>query len=136
MAGLIKGLSQKDYMAKWYLDNKATKLAKARKKMADRTKWAADYGGGKCKWPRCDVTDPFILAHHHRNPKTKLFEISYALTRPLRYSDRKIKAEIRKCDLYCLNHHAYADQQLDNERIATYADAKTSTDDEAEQFGS
>lgn len=50
----------------------------------------------------CGEDEPCALQFHHRNPKSKLFEVSRAGTRSL----EEVKKEIKKCDVLCANCHA------------------------------
>ena len=58
--------------------------------------------GGKCE--RCGYDKSiYALCFHHRNPQTKLFELSMNSGSA---SWEKYQAEAKKCDLLCLNCHA------------------------------
>ena len=50
----------------------------------------------------CGEDEPCCLHFHHRNPGSKLFEVSRAGTRSL----EEVKKEIAKCDVLCANCHA------------------------------
>ena len=58
------------------------------------------------KWFRqcayCDENEPRALHFHHRDPKSKKFNISKATD----YSLNQVRAEMEKCDLVCANCHA------------------------------
>ena len=52
---------------------------------------------------RCSESDPVALDFHHRDPATKSFEVSAAVSRadPVNAA----RAEIAKCDVLCANCH-------------------------------
>lgn len=51
---------------------------------------------------RCEFNEhSCALDLHHRDPKTKKFEVTQNMTR----SWAKIKAELAKCDVLCANCH-------------------------------
>lgn len=61
---------------------------------------ALEYLGGKCKtcgYNKCSRA----LSFHHRDPKTKLFEISGGHARKW----ESVEQELDKCDLLCQNCH-------------------------------
>ena len=61
--------------------------------------------GGKCI--KCGYSkSPSALCFHHRNPKTKKFNVSG--TNLTRIARKKVEAEVRNCVVYCLNCHAEA----------------------------
>lgn len=43
----------------------------------------------------------YVMDFHHRDPKTKSFDVSKAHTRSL----KSLRAEIAKCDVLCANCH-------------------------------
>ena len=65
-----------------------------------------EVAGGKCQrcgYDRCIQA----LEFHHRNPKTKHFNVSGAHT----VAWSRILAEVKKCDLLCANCHAETESQ-------------------------
>lgn len=58
-----------------------------------------EYKGGKCI--QCGITDPDMLAFHHRNEDDKSFIISWNRQKTW----DKLKLELDKCDLLCMNCH-------------------------------
>lgn len=56
--------------------------------------------GGQCP---CGVDSPECLQYHHRDPSTKLFDISAGVRRG--FSISKLNREVAKCDLICANCH-------------------------------
>jgi hypothetical protein len=62
--------------------------------------------GKVCK--RCGFDDPRALVWHHRDPFKKSFSISQWLgynKSPSSENVKRLKAEIKKCDLICANCH-------------------------------
>lgn len=62
---------------------------------------SVEYKGSQCSlcgYSKCIAA----LQFHHRDPATKLFNISHCHTR----SWESIKAELDKCDILCANCHA------------------------------
>jgi len=55
------------------------------------------FGCSRCGYRKCTAA----LDFHHRDPKTKIF----AIGRRLSESIKKLKDEIRKCDIICANCH-------------------------------
>ena len=52
---------------------------------------------------KCGVTVPYVLTFHHKDPKTKSFELSISHTKI-----SKVIKEIEKCICLCYNcHHTY-----------------------------
>ncbi len=65
-------------------------------------KYISDYKSGKqCE---CGESHLATLDFHHRDPKRKKYTISQMVHKG--YPLDKIKHEIRKCDLVCINCHA------------------------------
>lgn len=59
--------------------------------------------GGKCK--KCGYSKCLdSVCFHHRDPSTKEFEIGTAIMNG-NVSESKLRKEIKKCDLVCLNCH-------------------------------
>jgi hypothetical protein len=52
----------------------------------------------------CGFSDHRALQYHHRDPKTKKFNVSDAIR--LGYGMDSILAEIEKCDILCANCHS------------------------------
>ena len=53
---------------------------------------------------KCGYSDIRALAFHHRDPKTKLFNISYGFVHS--YAYETLLEEAKKCDILCHNCHA------------------------------
>jgi hypothetical protein len=62
--------------------------------------------GGKCaKCPeKYDGSNACIFEFHHRNPKTKLFNITVRTV--INYKRALVEKELKKCDLLCSNCHS------------------------------
>ncbi len=73
------------------------------KRRAKLIQWFKGYKANlSCK--KCDENHPACLVFHHRDPKTKQFQISAAVGRS--FGKNTILAEIEKCDVLCANCHA------------------------------
>ncbi len=93
---------------KWYEKNKhkasyKQKQARAkRKRELEIREWYQDLKKGySCI--RCGISDFRVLDFHHRDPEEKDVEVSNMAR--LRYSKKRILAEIEKCDCLCANCH-------------------------------
>jgi hypothetical protein len=61
--------------------------------------------GGECQ--RCGETHPAALQFHHRDPDTKVFNVTTkVLAMPRKWPWNAIEDEVAKCDLLCSNCHA------------------------------
>ncbi len=49
----------------------------------------------------CGISNPVVLAFHHRDPSTKEFVVANGKTKPM----ARIIQEIEKCDVICANCH-------------------------------
>ena len=93
-----------------YRNNQNHKLDKCnscvvRKRRSDLKIWAIQLLGGKCfkcAYDKCSKA----LEFHHKDPRTKSFNISHAY----RYSRKKAEEEIKKCLLLCANCHRELDE--------------------------
>jgi len=76
-----------------------------------------EYLGSKCM--RCGFDHPSALQFHHRDPSTKLFNItSKELSMPRKYPwETMILPELDKCDLLCANCHFLEHTILTPERV-------------------
>jgi hypothetical protein len=90
--------AQKDH----YQKNKAIYRERGRARKKAMQDWLWDL---KCQrtCERCPENDAACLDFHHKDPKTKLFEIATAISN--RVSKEKILAEIEKCRCICSNCH-------------------------------
>lgn len=87
----------------WYHKNKAKKISWQEKRRTELRKWLREYKKGLvCS--RCPESHEACLTFHHRDPKTKEFEVSMAPAG--NYSIERILKEIKKCDVLCFNCHA------------------------------
>jgi hypothetical protein len=68
---------------------------------------AVEYLGGKCF--RCGYSKCVrALSFHHRDPNTKEFGIAQPTTK----SWERVKAELDKCDLLCMNCHMEVEEEI------------------------
>ena len=84
------------------LKDKATNRLNARRKAEKRLQIRAykkEVGCSSCGYK----DNPDILHFHHRDPSTKVNNVSRMLGK--NHSMEKIKAEIEKCDLLCISCH-------------------------------
>ena len=84
------------------LKNKATNRLNARRKAEKRLQVRAykkEVGCASCGYK----DNPDILHFHHRDPNTKVNNVSRMLGK--NHSMEKIKTEIEKCDLLCITCH-------------------------------
>jgi DNA-directed RNA polymerase subunit M/transcription elongation factor TFIIS len=92
---------QREYMRKWYLDNKATHIAYVRNRDRKIEEWLKQYKLTlSCK--SCGESHPACLEFHHINPKEKKFTIG---RQERRISLRSLQEEIAKCRVLCANCH-------------------------------
>ena len=83
----------------WYQKNRSRRQQLANERNQKRRDEAIDFLGGKCmmcggEFPRC------CFDFHHRDPETKIDDISNLLRKPV-----MLKEELKKCDLLCANCH-------------------------------
>lgn len=88
--------------AKHFIENKQHYREKSRKQKQAVRGWYFNLKA-KLKCCRCPESHSACLDFHHRNPKTKRFNIASAVWEGL--SIPKILAEIKKCDVVCSNCH-------------------------------
>lgn len=92
----------REHMRRWRAANRErdnknwTELRRKKKEWLDNLK--ASLGCGSCKIEK----DPVCLEFHHRDPTSKITEISLSIAR---WSLKRIQTEIAKCDLLCANCH-------------------------------
>jgi len=63
----------------------------------------------------CGETNPTTLDFHHKDPNTKDFNISNAISR--RSSVENLDKEIAKCIVLCANHHRIRHYLEDNKNL-------------------
>jgi len=89
------------YQHEWYTKHKETKLMQAKLRCQCIKKFinedALKRGCTKCGFRSCAQS----LHFHHRDPKTKKFEVSQGWA----YTMEKIQEEMDKCDVLCANCH-------------------------------
>ena len=93
---------QKEYMRKWYQNNKAKHIAYVRNRDKKIKLWLKEYKATlKCEL--CEENYPACLEFHHINPEEKEFAIGRIKEYGLSWS--KLKTEIAKCRVLCANCH-------------------------------
>jgi hypothetical protein len=92
---------QREYMRKWYRDNKAAHISYVRNREAKIKAWLKEYKESLgCE--DCGESHPAYLEFHHTDPKEKAFSIGRLKDL---MSMRMLKSEIAKCRLLCANCH-------------------------------
>ena len=92
-------LSQK----KWRDKNRSRVRSIQIQKRQDKRKWFYDEVLSKSSCLECGESHPGCMDFHHRDPKTKSYNISDMIQK--RFSNIKILAELVKCDVLCANCH-------------------------------
>jgi len=85
--------------------------------------------GGKCLG--CDENDPEVLSFHHKNPETKEFQISWNQQKAW----EKLKIEIEKCELLCMNCHIKHHKKDNAEKIKKIQEYFSSCPKKKNQYG-
>lgn len=87
----------------WYRKNSERKKAWEQRRLVEIRAWFRELKGTK-QCERCGETTIECLQFHHRDPTTKLFDVSDGALRK-RTTRERILAEIAKCDVLCANCH-------------------------------
>lgn len=87
---------------RWYAKNAARKIAWQARRRRELQRWMLALKS-TLVCARCGESSPVCLQFHHRDPRTKSFEVS-AMVRDGR-SQAAIEAEIEKCEVLCANCH-------------------------------
>lgn len=95
----IKANSRRRYAEKCELIKKQN-----RERQRARKLWALGILGGKCT--RCPQDHPAALDFHHLDPSRKTAHLVDMLSRPKKYPDHLILAELAGCEILCKNCHA------------------------------
>ncbi|MGC2237095.1 MAG: hypothetical protein WA584_13095 [Pyrinomonadaceae bacterium] len=92
---------QREYMRKWYQENKAKHITYVRNRDKKIKTWLKEYKATlKCEI--CEENHPACLDFHHINPNEKEF----ALGRVNKFlSVKLLQKEIAKCQVLCSNCH-------------------------------
>lgn len=86
----------------WYLNNKKKHINKQRLRNVSKVKeYKAFKSSLKCSF--CDENTSCCLSFHHKDGKTKDFNLS---DKPKCFSTPKFERELKKCICICLNCHA------------------------------
>ncbi len=95
------------YNREYYQRNRKHLLEKQREKnrrlAENRRKWIVEYKK-TLSCIRCGESHPATLTFHHKKSEDKNFEIGNAIC--LRVSLKKLLAEIKNCEVLCVNCHA------------------------------
>jgi 5-methylcytosine-specific restriction endonuclease McrA len=90
------------YQRKWYHLNKAKRTATRKRNRVRIAKWFDEYRLGlQCSI--CFENHPACIVFHHRNERTKSFEVSVGVAKAV--GIEKILREIAKCNVLCVNCH-------------------------------
>lgn len=93
----------KEYMRKWYSENKQKHIAYVKNRYTNLFQWIRDYKAERgCSI--CPEKHPACLDFHHRDSTQKEIEISNAISMKGWCKDR-ILVEVAKCDILCSNCH-------------------------------
>lgn len=85
----------------WYRRNRARKYEMQVRRRQDIARLLDKRKEGGC--PRCGERDPRCLVFHHRDPKTKKFDLAIAYKGSVGLD--AIREEAAKCDVLCANCH-------------------------------
>lgn len=116
-------IKQKEAQRQHYVANKARYTASSKRNRDKRDAWFQSLKL-TCVCCCCGQSDPRCLDFHHRDPNQKEDTISNLVKQG--YSEKKILAEIDKCDVLCANchimlHHSVK-ESYHRERIAKNLD--------------
>lgn len=95
-------IKQKEAQHRSYLKHKKETIKRAMGRHNLRKKWFRDEILSKLSCSRCPESDPVCLDFHHRDPKTKDYNVAQ-LARG--FPKERILAEVAKCDVLCANCH-------------------------------
>ena len=91
----------KEYMRKWYENNKAKHISYVRSREKKVLVWLKEYKSSlKCE--KCGENHPACLEFHHINPSEKRFSLGRAKNF---LTINTLQKEIAKCRLLCANCH-------------------------------
>ena len=93
----------KEYGASWYQKHKDKVIERKRQRQREILDWFRRYKS-TLKCVDCGIKHPAVLCFHHRDPKNKDFTISDDILRVT--SIKRLRNEIEKCDVVCMNCHA------------------------------
>lgn len=96
-----KGEKRREQQRQQRLRSRQRLLLRQKQKRIERRIWWEKLKNSlACK--RCGMADSRCLEFHHRDPATKLFNVSKAA---IACSMKVIMAEVEKCDVLCANCH-------------------------------
>lgn len=90
------------YQNAWVKKNRNKHKSITKRLAARKREWLRIVKASRC-CVECGENHPACLDFHHRNAKSKLFNIGSAVT--IGYSTERIQSEIAKCDVLCSNCH-------------------------------
>lgn len=102
---------QKKYHKEWYLENKEKRKDQIKKRKKEIKKWFRDLKS-HLKCSRCPENHIACLDFHHKDQDKKVECIANMVINGI--SIKKIKEEIKKCEILCSNCHRK--ERYDNEK--------------------
>src|ERR1035438_2566052 len=90
----------KEYMKKWYAQNKRKHQSFVKVRFNRLTKFVASL---KKRCACCEETHPACLEFHHRDPSQKKEDMALVANRG--WSEERILVESSKCEVLCSNCH-------------------------------
>jgi hypothetical protein len=91
----------KDACRDWYRRNRARKALMAIRRKQDIARYLDECKSSGCR--RCGERDVRCLVFHHRDPKTKVFDLARGYCGQIGMD--AIRKEVAKCDVLCANCH-------------------------------
>ena len=93
---------RRKYRREWYKKNKESEKKHVKRRKLEIKKWFKNYKKSLfCK--KCSEKHPATLDFHHKSKNEKEREIGFMVNDG--YSIKKIKQEIKKCEVLCANCH-------------------------------
>jgi len=92
----------KEWNRQFYLANKASEYKRIRARRIELREWLDKYKS-KLRCITCGEKHPACLDFHHKNAKTKDFNV--AVVKGWGYGKERILREIEKCMVICANCH-------------------------------
>jgi len=88
---------------RWYRKNAKRKVAWQMRRRAEIRRWFRELKA-MLKCMTCEESTPECLQFHHRDPSSKIIDVSSAALNRC-WARERILAEIAKCDVLCANCH-------------------------------
>jgi hypothetical protein len=92
----------KSFVKKYSVEKRKEITAKDKQLRRERKAWSDAYKF-RMGCARCPENDPVCLEFHHRDPMTKLFNITHGVYSAMRID--RLEEEAAKCDVLCANCH-------------------------------